>query len=171
LSIEQIKVENLREALRLLQRCIVTALATSLSLLLLETAAPSGPPQTIQFPGLFVGLNSGVAQLIFFAAYIVASLVAYSTIAHAKSIARSIADHETRIAALTYPTITTMTDRSLTGFSIALPPILFLIAAGIYVHGIWPLTDNQGTAAFMALLFGIMPYVGIYAQWRSGFDS
>ena len=174
LSAEQIRVDNLREALRLLQRCIVTALAASLSLVLLETASPpptGQPPQTIQFPGLFVGLDSGVAKLIFFAAYLVASFVAFSTIAHAKSIARAIADREARNAVLTYPTVTTMTDRSLAGLSFAIPPILFLIGVAIYVHGIWPPTENQAWAAIVASLFGAMPYVGIYLQWRDGFDN
>jgi hypothetical protein len=170
LNVEQIRVDNLREALRLLQRCIVTALATSLSLLLLEFASsPSGVQQpAIQIPGLLVGVGASAAKLILFAAYSISGFVAFAAILHIKHIARSIVNNEVRDAALAFPTVTTMTDRGLAQVGILFPTLLFVITAIHYVHGIWPVDTDESGPAIGALLLGVMPYVGVVMQWRIG---
>lgn len=173
-DVVEIQIDNLREALRLLQRCLVTALATSISLVLLEFAAiASGAQQpTYQIPGVYVAVAAGTAKLILFVAYSASVFVAFSAILHIKHTARLIADAKIRDAVLSFPTIATMKDRSLTGFSIAIPPILFTIAAAHYIFfADPPVSSDPGNLVIGALVLGVFPYIAVFYHWRSGFSE
>jgi hypothetical protein len=173
IDVLEIQIDNLREALRLLQRCLVTALATSISLLLLEFAAiaPDQPEPTYQMPWVYVAVAAGTAKLLIFVAYSAAAFVAFAAILHIKHTARLIADTKIREAVLGYPTIATMTDRSLTGFSIAIPPMLFTIAAAHYIFWGEAVGSDPGNLVIGALILGVAPYIAIFFHWRSGFGG
>ena len=97
-----IRIENLREALRILQRCMGTAFAASFSLLLLQ--ATSSPQSPLQIPGLVGAVGPVLARLILVAAYITSGFVGYAAVLQVIRIARSIDDRSARTEAMNFPT-------------------------------------------------------------------
>jgi hypothetical protein len=164
----EIRVENLRETLRLLQRCIAISVTASLALVLLEFAPPPSDLQkgALQIPGVFVAITPPFAVAILVAAHIAAGLMAYAAALHIRHIAFTIGDLDCRSAALTFPTIVTIKDPLARTIAVLLAPALFLAYRVRSAFVAWPFDDSEEMIHLIIVLFGVMPYVGVLRELR-----
>ena len=154
-----ILVDNLREALRQIQRSVVFGLVASLSLMLLQlsTVTP-GTAQPIQLPGLVVAVDSSIAKILLIVAHIVAGFMALASLEDARRVARSIKDRPVRDAALLYPNAVTNSDPMLRFPACLAPPLFFMVAVVA-----WELAqpEREWFHVIGAFSFGAIPYVAV----------
>lgn len=138
-------VENLKEAIRLLQRYLVSSLMAAGAFAALAWA----PVDVVQVEQLPVPVSRGAALLLLGAVYFVTGLLASLTLARAKRIClllRQSADPFLVEAVLMYPSIPTMKVHG--------PRVgLSLLPAVLVVAGIVKIFGNQ--------LFALWPIVGV----------
>lgn len=158
-----ILIENLREALRQIQRSVVLGVVASLSLMLLQFSTASVQP--VQLPGPVVPVGPSTAKFILVAVHVVAGFMAFTSVEVARGIAREIKNDQMRDAALSYPSFATNSDPVVRVFTCLAPPLFFTIAIVA-----WAITrrgeEDTWQFVIMAFVFGVPPYLAVFIWTR-----
>lgn len=154
-----ILIENLREALRQIQRSVVLGVVASLSLVLLQFSTATA--QAVQLPGPVVPVGPSTAKIILVAVHVVAGFMALTSVEAARGIAREIKNDQMRDAALSYPSFATSSDPVVRVFTCLAPPFFFVIAIIA-----WAITqrgeEDPWPFVIMAFAFGVLPYLAVF---------
>jgi len=163
MDVTDILIENLREALRQVQRFLVLGVVTSLSLMLLQVS--TAPAQPIQVPGPVVPVDPSTAKVILGAVYVATGFMAWASIDLATSTARAIKNDQLRDAALTFPSFTTSPDPGIRNLTCLVPPFFFMIAVVVWVVNQWGEEDLVQEVIFVVML-GVLPYVVLFSRTK-----
>jgi hypothetical protein len=163
MDVTDILIENLREALRQVQRSLVLGVVTSLSLMLLQVS--TAPAQPIQVPGPVVPVDPSTAKLILGAVYVVAGFMAYASIELATSTARAIKNDQLRDAALSFPSFTTSSDPGIRNLTCLAPPFFFMIAVVVWAVTQWG-EEDLVQEVIMVVMLGVLPYVTLFYRTK-----
>ena len=152
-------VENLREALRQIQRHVVVAIATATALAALELGlAVVRTEQGVGLQGLPFGVTARAAKLILAAVYMSATYLALGVAFQLKALAAAIADDRMRQAVLSYPSPITSPDSSVRVPATLAPGVIFALFTIAYW---WHHRDRGADLPFFAAIMGCMPYGGL----------
>ena len=152
-------VENLREALRQIQRHVVVAIAAASALAALELGlAVVRTEQGVGFQGLPFGVTVRAAKLILAAIYISATYLALGIAFQLRHLVEAIPDDRVRRAALSYPSPITADDAFLRVLATSAPCLVF----ALFTIAFWWHHRDRGTELLIfGLAFGCMPWVAL----------
>lgn len=159
MNVTDILIENLREALRQVQRSVVLGVVASLSLMLLQVS--TAPTEPIQLPGPVVPVDPTTAKIILGVVHVVAGFMAFASVQLATSTARAIKNDQVRDAALSYPNFATSSDPGVRVITCLAPPLFFMIAVVIWAATQWGEQD-LGQYVIIAVMLGVPPYVAVF---------
>src|SRR4030095_5676551 len=163
---QEILVENLREALRHLQRYLAVGFATSLSLVLLALAPPEqNAPITV--PVISIAAAPFLVKTLLVATYIGSGFLCYSTILDARKISIRISDKFVRSLAVSFPTVATSADRGLRLMGTILPSLIFIL---FLIIDLYYAETRPFQKYLMLKIFGVMPYVGVTYEANQPLD-
>src|SRR4051794_34622317 len=101
---DKIHIDNLREALRQVERYVLIGFFAAFSFVLLQFGTPG---QAYSVPGFTIPVDPITAKVLLVAAYIVAGYIAFGNLEVAKVATSSIANDSLLNATLLHPTLTT----------------------------------------------------------------
>jgi len=159
-----ILVENLREALRLIQRYLFLGLSAAMLTAVLPSRRELGDASvSVTLPGGLPAVPSELASAVAIVVYWVSGALATFTVARAKRIVTELRAYpELLAAALTYPSIPTTRVYGPRIGAALLPPVLMCWAA--FRSGDLRL-DEGGVGA---LVLALLPYLVLIGQlWRA----
>jgi uncharacterized membrane protein (DUF485 family) len=158
MDLTNLHVENLREALRQIQRYIVIAIGASVALAFMELGLATRIGEGVTVSGLPVSVTAPAAKLVLTAIYISATWLALGIGYELERLARRIEDTATRQAALGYPSAITSPDPWVRVLGTILPGLIFLV----FTVAFWRHTkDREVMLLFLGIGFGCLPCLAL----------